>query len=247
MANDKKVKPQARDPNAKNDQLTDSDWSKHSVLLFLANVASPIGICLLTGLLALFALLAWQEAMESTRIARDTAQKQLRAYLVVESLKLIPKTNGEYEVSITVQNMGQTPAHDVRLSLAAALREYPLTTDIPSEGNLGHELYLGKNATFSDIPTKRFDENKIYQIDAGDDPRLYVRGHLYYRDIYEREWHLNFCYMYLGKSQVSFGACKEFNNEELIEAGGQRANYVSGSKPMITTPATSGVAPIPQK
>jgi hypothetical protein len=69
--------------------------------------------------------------MRQTRILKDTAQRQLRAYVCVSSVLLkFPKPNVP-EIQVCLKNSGQTPAYNVRGWIHMWIEEYPLRIVLP--------------------------------------------------------------------------------------------------------------------
>jgi hypothetical protein len=71
----------------------------------------------------------------SVDLARDTAKRQLRAYVTVNGVirtKDPGKLNGEgFAVLVDVKNSGQTPASDLLVWANIEIREFPLVTCLP--------------------------------------------------------------------------------------------------------------------
>ena len=82
-----------------------ADAAELSAWLNLASIAAV--------LIALFL------AFQSNRIARDTAKRQLRAYVAISDYAIIPDINEPHKIRaiVTYQNVGETPAKDVSATL----------------------------------------------------------------------------------------------------------------------------------
>src|ERR1700730_2588133 len=74
------------------------------------------------GTLALAAFALWQLSLlrESNDISRETAKKQLRAYVSVFSAQIAGiREAGPVKVRVTVKNSGQTPAYETKIHVDA--------------------------------------------------------------------------------------------------------------------------------
>jgi hypothetical protein len=69
-------------------------------------------------------------------LLRDTAQRQLRAYICVTGGLLKFLRPEVPEVQIHLKNAGQTPAYDVRGWIHMWIEAYPLTVDLPEAPRL---------------------------------------------------------------------------------------------------------------
>jgi len=56
---------------------------------------------------------------------KDTAERQLRAYVCMESAQIIFKRERSPEIHVHIKNFGQTPAYDVRMWIGGAIGQYP--------------------------------------------------------------------------------------------------------------------------
>jgi hypothetical protein len=67
-------------------------------------------------------------------LLRDTAQRQLRAYICVDAAMLKFTGTGDnesFEVQVDIKNSGQTPAYDLHLWAHVWVEQYPLKVDLP--------------------------------------------------------------------------------------------------------------------
>ena len=144
--------------------------------------------------------------------ATDTAEKQLRAYLVPNPPLFIKNAKNKgtnltnYTVSFALENTGQTPAYDVRTRLAIAPREYPLAHDLPMEGTLAERAIVGKIAQYDGLQSDGFTDEQMREIGIGGNDQLYMRGHTCYTSL-EKTRHVSFCFVYLGDKYRGFDAC----------------------------------------
>jgi hypothetical protein len=147
----------------------------------------------------------WKAGDDQLRHARDTAERQLRAYLVVE-----PRTIENFGVGLAttgnfcIRNVGQTPPHDVIMATSVFVTPYPPTPMIVAppvkeleaspnarKGYFADSIEVGKDSD------RAFSRPEIDAVYAGRS-RLYVGGRVYYKDIFDNQWHTDFLYAYYG-------------------------------------------------
>lgn len=75
---------------------------------------------------------ATKVAQNSLELMRDTAQKQLRAYISVVSAKIEFPEPGRPKSTLTFRNAGQTPAHDVQIWIHQWIAACPLGVTLPT-------------------------------------------------------------------------------------------------------------------
>jgi hypothetical protein len=136
-------------------------------------------------------------------IAKDTAQKQLRAYVYASPDRLYHLGGSPTQGYITVRNGGQTFAHNVSREVGINV----LSKDIPDSfeklGSLKREpgyMTFGPNGGTFDVIFREFrvlTDEEIKEI-KNDDKRIYVFGKISYEDIYDVRHETTFCFMYSG-------------------------------------------------
>ncbi len=190
-------------------------------------VAQPIAITtapdkatwLFNGLLILVGFLqAWilfgtlgvvrqqaKAADDSLALSRDTAQRQLRAYVCVSAAKIEFKQPDRPEIEIRIKNSGTTPAYNARWWTGVAMGEYPLDKSLspPPEdvgrgvsvippGGEGMMLFQWKPA----IPAASLP------ILGSPKATLYIYGRITYTDAFEKNWETNFRLLHGGPEGI---------------------------------------------
>jgi hypothetical protein len=130
-------------------------------------------------------------------IARDTRNRQMRAYVLVDN-KHIDVRNGNIGVQIRVKNFGATPARDIGHWVCVAIREFPLAStlpDYPFKSTLPSNTVLAPggltfedSAAFCDEPESKarlLSPEKVAAIMVGS-KAIYVYGFIRYRDAFSR-------------------------------------------------------------
>lgn len=232
-----RIQPPPADPNPDRDEWrTENDlqaqWEQ-AKWAFWAVVAAftAIGV---TGIGVVFVALTLQAtraavdeagratkaANEAVEVTRNTAERQLRAYISVEPhYEIHPNTVPDYRIKVI--NRGQTPAYEVlgwsdgAISIGPEdeeLDEYPTTRKANAINRTlgpGADFYL--NASF----TKPISNDEIKEMLAG---RwwMFVWGEVTYRDAFMQQRYLRFRYRVGGHGMRvgrGFTICKGGNEE----------------------------------
>jgi hypothetical protein len=145
------------------------------------------------------------QTRELVKGAEATAQRQLRAYLVVEADVL----EGFEAERITwahfnIRNVGQTPAHEVIMATGVEIapRGQIPTFPAPPSAVLRAQPNA-RSAYFADQLRAKKDALRPFnqgEIDAvlADRSRVCLGGRVYYKDVFGDEWHTDFVYVYSG-------------------------------------------------
>jgi hypothetical protein len=144
-------------------------------------------------------------ARDTLTTMQDTAKRQLRAYLVIEAGAIENFEPGKITTAhFWVRNVGQTPPHDVVMATGVVVAPRGLipTFDKPSSDNLRAEPNARRGYFADQIEAKKdalrtFSQDEIDAVLA-DKSRLCVGGRVYYKDIFDNEWHTDFLYVYSG-------------------------------------------------
>lgn len=114
-------------------QQATHDWYQHAT--FFVGVGTLILVGIYTGIMG---YQAW--------LAKDTARRQLRAYLsvtisgpegvfaglVTEVAGMVPPITGKTTMHPFIKNYGQTPAYEVNCWAGIALADFPLRISLPT-------------------------------------------------------------------------------------------------------------------
>jgi hypothetical protein len=166
---------------------------------------APLGIKPGEWLLSVVTLMLWGATVRLVRGSEKAAQQQLRAYLVVEAraiedfeARLITKGH------LCIRNVGQTPPHDVIMAtgVAIAAPKHIPVFDKPSSDKLRAEpnarrSYFANQIEVIKKAERTFSQREIDSVIAGES-RLCVGGRVYYKDVFNNEWHTDFLYVYSG-------------------------------------------------
>jgi hypothetical protein len=143
-----------------------------------------------------------QVAEQSVTVAKDTEQRELRAYLRVSVSSMNvgdPDCAGStYSVDYVITNDGQTPAHDVRSGAGFAFVTYPVNIQADFS-----EMAKPRGVTFDYLSSHDSKHRQAalfpdtlspQQLDAirRDAARVFLVGEVSYKDIFEIERHLRF-------------------------------------------------------
>jgi hypothetical protein len=163
----------------------------------------------------------WLAGKNELAHSEDTVRRQLRAYIGVEAddfaFQIPSEHDPDYEpidiatakpglifsdfLNVTIRNFGQTPAHDVTV-FAYTIYTTPFGSTPPNDWFETIDDTRGRSilSRFVLQPqqsavSKHFQLNVLPLRQARlRQTSVYVWGHIYYRDIYNRPWRTLFCY-----------------------------------------------------
>jgi hypothetical protein len=156
---------------------------------------------------AVFTLsLAWFSYLQ-IEISRDTAKKQLRAYISItpnrEAKKIVLQTvgkNDHFEFLLDANNWGQTPAKNIKfwggIDLIADILDKGFWDKIQKK-DIGGITILnpGQNNWFYVRSLILFEDEKLYEFGMGR-LKLLLYGKLQYEDIFDEQHNIDFCFQY---------------------------------------------------
>lgn len=159
---------------------------------------------LFTAVLAVFTVLLALYTRRLAKVAEDTAERQLRAYVQVEIEKVAFGTNSTTEVVLRASNVGQTPAYDVTVHSWVDVRPFPLPAGYSflgprADGPDSRDVINAGGAIRNKTGTARpLSPEMRGEIEQGTNTRLYVFGHVTYADTFKKPRHTNFCFAVKG-------------------------------------------------
>ncbi|HWV13202.1 MAG TPA: hypothetical protein VN110_07880 [Sphingobium sp.] len=140
---------------------------------------------------------ALKKARKANVIARDTARRQLRAYLAIDNVGFngLPKS-GKPTFTCVLRNCGQTPARNVKGEIHAYFGDWQHVPQLPDLGSvlsrpaqtLGPDLTLGafrRGLTLSPADKARWLNNEI---------TLYIIARHVYEDVFGKRYQLDQMY-----------------------------------------------------
>src|ERR1051326_12118 len=165
--------------NLKNDADNEKAVNECLIARYTGNLASfTRWLVAVTGLLAFFGF--WQ-----VMVSRQTAQRQLRAYVFVLNGRVARGMDNRLEATLTIQNSGQTPAYEFISETAIRVAPPELDSGFSEEGHSGQKLSIPPGG---EIPLKIFSKG-IFSLDdqnryARNALKIFVFGTLTYRDAF---------------------------------------------------------------
>ncbi len=160
----------------------------------------PEGVGAWAVILTLLAI-AWQsvETRASVTQGKDTAERQLRAYMVPGRGKLLIREAGVLELRVEIVNSGQTPAYDLQGFVQSGFSEYPV---IPprdaSELIEKSKAIVGSGKTFHGGGFISQTQAQIQSLRSDSDRVFFVIAGFTYINIFKKSHHLRI-QMVLGK------------------------------------------------
>lgn len=164
---------------------------------------STIFLSAVTFFLALFTAFLWSSTSRLVRGAKDTAERELRAYVCIESSSGAESLEDPSwpTFKIEAKNFGKTPAFDVISWIGVGVREYPADSELPkppdeepqSKTILGPECKTTLMGTFRRKPT-------AFEVDAINSGKgaIYVQGRIEYKDAFNKPRFTTFCLVWRG-------------------------------------------------
>ena len=146
---------------------------------------------------------------DSVNLMRDTAVRQLRAYIAIDRAWIEFPEPGVPKVTITIKNSGQTPAHNLRHWIHQWIEKYPLSIELPEppDGFVMSSSILGSGATHEMQilhPRKIINPSRIHEIGTSKGT-IYVYGAVTYQDVFGNEHYMKYRLMYGGSDQARSG------------------------------------------
>jgi regulator of extracellular matrix RemA (YlzA/DUF370 family) len=142
-----------------------------------------------------------EAARDSVRLAEGTAERQLRAYVFLDSDKTIEKlrvaVGEEPSFLLRVKNFGLTPAYNFSVTRSTAIGPWPLDTDLPigSPQESTQSLPPGAISFWGSDPDKKGGTVTVAEFAEMRDGkrRFYIFGRISYVDAFDSPRYTNFC------------------------------------------------------
>jgi len=147
---------------------------------------------------------ATREMQAARRLASDTAERQLRAYICVSGALMKFKGPTVPEAQVHYGNFGQTPAYDVRSWIHMWIERHPLKVELPepSEGFQMSTTVIAPGARphFHIIKKEPPVPEQVVSLLGTLEGTIYVYGEIRYRDIFKKERITRYRLIYGGPS-----------------------------------------------
>lgn len=174
---------------------------------------------LATIVLAAFTIRLWWSTDKLAAEAKSTAERQLRAYVFVESSRISNWEQPEnIEIKIIIKNFGQTPATDFRIRQMTCVAAFPpIAIPEPTQQAMADMENFGslapQGAVTTTIEHATFSPADREGITNGT-RAFYVRGVIKYTDAFQRERTTSFCLWLggpVGPAKGSMHSCPQGN------------------------------------
>ena len=170
-----------------------------------------------TGILALSTIALWRATKRLVLGAEKTAERQLRAYVLVEGAKMTkdPIRNDGFGVAVTVKNFGQTPAHDMTECADIWVGAFPLAEPLPEHiWNNPSISVLAPGGYSIQIPTHSELTGLMQKAIFNNNTAVYVYGEINYLDAFDQLHTTKFRLMSVGQGLALglFRQCQEGNS-----------------------------------
>jgi hypothetical protein len=193
------------DDREEGERKASSDWGLVVATFALAGITLILAV--ITGVLAKYTFRLWGATDKLVKGAEDTAERQLRAYVMVLKAEIVnvgrrPYLPGVSEpwVDVTFKNFGQIPATKVIGKFAMCIKESPLTTDLDGRQTI---VAMGLIAP-GDTHTSRLNVAVNDRHTLTDSKNaFFVHGEVSYHDGFHPDRVTNFRYMRRGGEDLS--------------------------------------------
>ena len=147
---------------------------------------------------------------QSVDLARNTSEKQLRAYVVCAGGEMTDARKPNTSLTITARNTGQTPARDVQMITQFTVRDpdwdgpFEFTLEPASMSVLGPGMELENSKTF-DVPLemrKLLEDGKKV---------IWIWGTVRYTDVFGVDRYTNFRFLEGGANGFHVGTALTFS------------------------------------
>jgi hypothetical protein len=156
---------------------------------------------------------------------QDTAERQLRAYIIAKAIDADEvRINGSEDavmvtVRIVIKNTGQTPAHNLKIASKTELVRHPIPLPFnftlisgpdPSVSLLG----AGESIESESRPNEPFDGNAMMvakEPECG--AQIYTWGTVTYRDVFGNDQWTNFCSSLIFRGDEILAHASEHHND----------------------------------
>ena len=155
---------------------------------------------------------AARSAESTVEIMRDTAQRQLRAYITVETAKIEFPEPGRPRSTVNYRNAGQTPAHDVQIWIHQWIACYPMGCELPHppEDFVMAKALLG-SGSFNTMVTEApqpLAKDQFLDLIGTAEGTIYVYGEIRYKDVFGHGHYCKYKFMYGGSEPTRAGTLK---------------------------------------
>jgi hypothetical protein len=148
---------------------------------------------------------AMSDVAKVLAVEAEMGRANIRAYITTGLGGVVPQnkdTNYRYEVRLTVQNVGNTPAYKLTSNLYTDVLPSPLPADfeIPAfNPAMTGQTTVGphQNMFISAIAPRIFSDDEVNEFQHGSKKLLYVFGTITYEDVFGASRYIKLCQMVL--------------------------------------------------
>lgn len=170
-------------------------------------------LMIFTGVLAAGTLALWYVTHKTLRHAERTSQRELRAYVMVESVRIENAVPGRApNAVVNVRNFGRTPAHHFSHASMLGCQPFPLTESPPlvkEETDPEHPMAPSATQILAPRFSTPLSVADYRAVETGTHA-LYVVGEMHYTDAFGDEHITRFC-LFSGGGQTEIGAVAAYH------------------------------------
>lgn len=164
--------------NAAPDKVAHNWWTEADSWVAVGTVA----LAAVTFSLAFFTYRLWRSTGELVKDARDSSQRELRAYMCMDGGSITRQTPSFFRTAIQFTNSGKTPAHNVRTLITQVVSDKP-----PSDRSTAMQPHArgvyGPRTPLHLVIDQNFTPEVIADVESGK-KNFYVWGRVEYTDVF---------------------------------------------------------------
>lgn len=171
--------------NVKTDNDIKNEKDKFHLDIVLA--VSTFVLVLVTAALAKYTRKLWGATSKLVEEGRDTAKKQLRAYVSCASKEMIFLSDIVLRAEVEFRNSGQTPAHNFRYAINGGIFSPKEIPEFSEPNFVPHSQPIAPNASWTvGHEFRKFSEADIQDI-IFDRKLVYIWGKAEYKDMFSND------------------------------------------------------------
>jgi len=206
-------------PNAETKAATQEKAEEKKAFNDRLIACSTVILALVTTALAIFTAFLWKATNKLVGSTKDTAERQLRAYINISHGKVLYINDPQNRIfQLDIKNFGQTPAYEVSTVFKCIVREYPLGKSNPLESVTSeeHQIFsvLGPTCEYRRDMIAPYNGEWVEPKIIDGSAAIYGFGEIRYRDAFGVQRVTEFRYMCQGEgiTQGCVAPCEEGNN-----------------------------------
>jgi len=196
-------------------------WTSAAMVIITSiGIALIYGTLIQTGRMLTEAEKTTAAALANVEVTKDTAKRQLRAYITAEPMVERVRSGEKVRMTINATNYGQTPARNVRIRTAVFVRNLPFNLEKERAEN-AKKPELTERQTIHPTDATYFPHisdfvlpEVAFKMMEEDKAAIFFTGEIYYDDVFDEPHETRFRFEFSGAECFRSGkvrVCKEGN------------------------------------